>query len=145
MMLGGRFKPSQTKGSKELAMDLNIIEPGMTTTTFAERGRVGTDFFHNIKNEGTDDLSRRSSNLDYSQPPSAMLHTEEILNEDYRPSRLANSLGRRQNQINLNNLQSLNLREKLLQRLSNFTEQAKYTKQKAHINSDTGLSSDYDR
>ena len=33
--------------------------------------------------------SRRSSNFDDSQPPSALLHTEEIYNDDYRPSRLA--------------------------------------------------------
>ena len=48
MMLGGRFKPSHTKGSKELTMELNMLEPGMATTTFAERGRVGTDLFHNV-------------------------------------------------------------------------------------------------
>ena len=71
-------------------MDFNIADAGNTTTTFADRGRFGTDLFHNLPIEGNDVSSRRSSNLDYSrEPPSALLHTEELFNDDYRPSRLA--------------------------------------------------------
>ena len=77
-------------GPKELTMDFNMADPGITTTTFADRGRGGTDLFHNLRNDGNDVSSRRSSNFDYSrEPPSALLHTEEIFNDDYRPSRLA--------------------------------------------------------
>ena len=77
-------------GHQELTMDFNIADAGITTTTFADRGRVGADLFHNLPNEGNDVNSRRSSNFDYSnEPPSALLHTEEIFNDDYRPSRLA--------------------------------------------------------
>lgn len=90
-LVGGRFRPGQTKDARELTMDFIRAEPGMTTTTFAERGRAGTgnDFFSNLQNHGNGMSSRRSSNFDESQPPSALLHTEEIYNDDYRPSRLA--------------------------------------------------------
>ena len=90
-LVGGRFRPGQTKDARELTMDYIRADPGMTTTTFAERGRTGTgtDFFSNLQNHRHGMSSRRSSNFDDSQPPSALLHTEEIYNDDYRPSRLA--------------------------------------------------------
>ena len=90
-LVGGRFRPGQTKDARELTMDFIRADPGMTTTTFAERERVGTgtDFFSNLQNLRNGMSSRRSSNFDDSQPPSALLHTEEIYNDDYRPSRLA--------------------------------------------------------